>query len=224
VSSRLRAGADIAFECLGCAGGAGPVKLHPRGRRPHKAGVCASPAWGNKARMSKKTMGWGRRRHYFRMSAMRRRRRVGQIAPSSPTCPFGRSQTPQGGGLRQPGVGEQSQNVYENKGSMAGADIAFECLRCAGGAGSVKLHPPARLVPSGDRRPHKSGVCASPAWGNKARMSKKTMGWGWRRHCFRMSAMRRRRRVGQIAPSGTTCPFGRSQTPQGGGLRQPGVL
>ncbi len=29
---------------------------------------------------------------------------------------------------------EQSENVYENKGSWAGADIDFECLRCAEGA------------------------------------------------------------------------------------------
>jgi len=35
----------------------------------------------------------------------------------------------------EPGFAEQSENVYENKGSWAGADIAFECLRCAEGAG-----------------------------------------------------------------------------------------
>jgi hypothetical protein len=65
---------------------------------------------------------------------------------------------------------------------MAGPDVAFERLRCAEDACSVKLCRLPSPVPSGHRRPHRAGVCASPDWrgsghvfgGNKARMSMKT--------------------------------------------------
>jgi len=58
---------------------------------------------------------------------MRRRRRSVRFVQLAPICPFGRSQTPYSGGLRHPWEstdfggresGEQSENVYENKGSM----------------------------------------------------------------------------------------------------------
>jgi hypothetical protein len=45
---------------------------------------------------------------------------AGQGGPQALTCPFGTSQTPDTRGLRHPWtrkLAEQSQNVYENKGS-----------------------------------------------------------------------------------------------------------
>ena len=61
---------------------------------------------------------------------------------------------------------EQSENVYENKGSLflAGADVAFERLRSPAPEQrrSVRLYRLPSPVPSGHRRPHTSGVCANP--------------------------------------------------------------
>ena len=58
---------------------------------------------------------------------------------------------------------EQSENVYENKGSWAGADIAFECLRCAEGAGRTIYDDCPEPVPSGHRRVEKPGWRIRPA-------------------------------------------------------------
>ncbi len=87
----------------------------------------------------------------------------GQFMTIALTCLFGTSQTPQIGGLRQPGLpklAEQSENVYENKGSWVRADIALECLRCAGGTVRTKC-PLILTCPFGTSRTAQIGVCAN---------------------------------------------------------------
>jgi len=85
------------------------------------------------------------------------------------TCPFGASQTPHIRGLRQPekttsepGMSMKTKDTV--KMSSAGADVAFERLRSAEGAQRMGREE-AERAPSGHRRPHTSGVCASPAAG-----------------------------------------------------------
>jgi hypothetical protein len=46
---------------------------------------------------------------------------------------------------------------------LAGADIAFECLRCAEGAGRQIYDDCPNLSLRDIADPHNSGVCASPA-------------------------------------------------------------
>ena len=69
----------------------------------------------------------------------------------------------------------------EDKRSQAGADIAFECLRCAEGAVRAKCTARPDLSLRDIADPHTSGVCATHRignWRNKARMSMKTKSRG----------------------------------------------
>ena len=135
------------------------VHLHPRsatgasklarGKRQQAAALqsCAPTA------TSEVTIADDRNSPRFFEAAMRRRRRSVKLplpVPSGHRRPHKPGSVP----ARTPKLGEQSQNVYENKGPAAGADIAFECLRCAAGAGRSHCLCP---VPSGHRRPHKPG-------------------------------------------------------------------
>ena len=78
-----------------------------------------------------------------------------------------------------PELHERTGNVYENKGP-GWRGIAFECLRCAEGEGRPGRTAPLGPVPSGHRRPHKSGFCTGRVcgwyvfWRNKARMFMRT--------------------------------------------------
>ena len=96
---------------------------------------------GNKARMFMKTKDRGLAQTLLLNVCDAPKAQFRQIVPLALTCPFGTSQTPQDGACANRNwrakyriSTEQSQNVYENKGSRLSADIAFECLRCAEGA------------------------------------------------------------------------------------------
>jgi len=145
------AGGDIAFERLRCAEGADRsdctafAALSLRGIADPILQGLRQPTWrelgsafcGNKARMSMKTKD--------------RRRNQPPLAPPYPTRGIPGSpprmrrswgwcdSAPwlQAAFVASKESGEQSENVYENKGSrsLAGADVAFERLRCAEGAG-----------------------------------------------------------------------------------------
>ena len=124
---------------------------------------------------------------------MRRRRSSVRLCRLPSPVPSGHRRPHTAGGLRRPGLArlragfrrEQSENVYENKGVgkkvVAGADVAFERLRCAEGAVRSNCVTCADLSLRDIANPIRRGLRQSGlAWlrtgfdGNKARMSMKT--------------------------------------------------